>query len=271
VVHGASLHGELALLVEAGLSAKDALIAATSAPATQFHLEDRGRIAPGLRADLLLVDGDPTVDIQKTRAIVGVWKRGVAVDRAGYRTAIDQQRQEAALARGAVPPPGSEKGIISTFESGKLDSGFGAGWSLSTDALRGGASVAKLDVVAGGARTSSWGLRVSGEIKNGFQFPWAGAMFSPGPAPMAAANLSGKKTLSFYAKGDGRTYRVMLFARQLGFTPAIRTFVAGREWTRVSFPLADFGIDGRDVMGILWTGGPEAGAFSFLVDDLILE
>jgi imidazolonepropionase-like amidohydrolase len=271
VVHGASLHGELALLVEAGLSAKDALIAATSAPAKQFHLDDRGRIAPGLRADLLLVEGDPTTDIRQTRAIVGVWKRGIAVDRAGYRAGIDKQREEAARMRNEAPPAGSESGSIATFESGKLDAGFGAGWSLSTDALRGGKSTAKLDVIAGGAKTRSWGLRVSGEIRDGFQFPWAGAMFSPGPAPMATANLSKKKTLSFYAKGDGRTYRVMLFARQLGFTPAVRTFVAGPEWTRVTFAFSDFGVDGRDVMGILWTGGPETGAFSFRVDDLSLE
>ena len=49
--YGASLHGELALLVAAGLSPVQALTAATSAPARAFGLTDRGRIAPGLRAD----------------------------------------------------------------------------------------------------------------------------------------------------------------------------------------------------------------------------
>ena len=68
--HGASLHGELQLLVEAGLTPTEALAAATSAPAAAFHLTDRGRIAPGLRADLVLVEGDPTADILQTRAIV---------------------------------------------------------------------------------------------------------------------------------------------------------------------------------------------------------
>ena len=57
---------------------------ATSAPARAFGLEDRGRIAPGLRADLVLVDGDPERDITATRSIVGVWKRGVAVERVRY-------------------------------------------------------------------------------------------------------------------------------------------------------------------------------------------
>jgi imidazolonepropionase-like amidohydrolase len=82
--YGASLHGELALLVGAGLSATQALTAATSAPARAFGLGDRGRIGPGLRADLVLVDGDPTKDLSATRRIVAIWKRGVRVDRANY-------------------------------------------------------------------------------------------------------------------------------------------------------------------------------------------
>lgn len=64
------------LLTRAGLSPVQALAAATSVPARHFALHDRGRIAPGLRADLVLVDGDPTTDITATRAIVDVWRRG---------------------------------------------------------------------------------------------------------------------------------------------------------------------------------------------------
>jgi imidazolonepropionase-like amidohydrolase len=68
-LHGASIHRELELLVKAGLTPIEALAAATSAPATQFRLSDRGRIEPGRRADLLLVKGDPTTDIKATRNI----------------------------------------------------------------------------------------------------------------------------------------------------------------------------------------------------------
>jgi imidazolonepropionase-like amidohydrolase len=79
--YGPSLHGELELLVGVGLTPAQALAAATSAPARGFRLTDRGRIAPGLRADLVLVDGDPTEDILFTRRIVMVWKRGVLAKR----------------------------------------------------------------------------------------------------------------------------------------------------------------------------------------------
>ncbi|MET8289400.1 SAM-dependent methyltransferase [Streptomyces sp. NPDC005132] len=87
VVHGAALHRELELLVAAGLTPVEALRAATSAPARLFGLSDRGRIAPGLRADLLLVEGDPTTDITATRAIRRIWRRGVPFDREALRTA----------------------------------------------------------------------------------------------------------------------------------------------------------------------------------------
>ncbi|MGY1711909.1 amidohydrolase family protein [Geodermatophilus sp. SYSU D00758] len=74
--HGAGLHDELALLVSAGLPPVDALAAATSAPAAAFGLHDRGRIAPGLRADLLLVRGDPGRDVTDARAVERVWRGG---------------------------------------------------------------------------------------------------------------------------------------------------------------------------------------------------
>ncbi|WP_399896347.1 amidohydrolase family protein [Streptomyces sp. BBFR51] len=77
VAHGASVHHELTLLVRAGLSPQAALAAATSVPARRFDLSDRGRIAPGLRADLLLVDGNPLDAISHTLDISAIWRRGV--------------------------------------------------------------------------------------------------------------------------------------------------------------------------------------------------
>lgn len=79
VPHGRSLHHELALMVRAGIPAVEVLRAATVLPARAFGLDDRGAVAPGLRADLLLVDGDPTADISATTRIRGVWCAGVQV------------------------------------------------------------------------------------------------------------------------------------------------------------------------------------------------
>jgi imidazolonepropionase-like amidohydrolase len=77
LAHGASLHQELQLLVAAGLTPIEALCAATSTPARCFGLNDRGRIAPGARADLLLVNGNPTTNISDTLSIRTVWREGV--------------------------------------------------------------------------------------------------------------------------------------------------------------------------------------------------
>jgi imidazolonepropionase-like amidohydrolase len=82
LAYGASLHKELEHLVNAGLTPTAALAAATSAIARAFRMNDRGRIRTGMRADLLLVDGDPSRQIRDTRNIVAIWKRGVRVQRA---------------------------------------------------------------------------------------------------------------------------------------------------------------------------------------------
>ena len=80
--HGISLHEELQILVQAGYTPEEALHAATALPVSIFHLGDRGHVKAGYRADLLLVDGDPTKNIADTLSIARIWKNGYAVDRA---------------------------------------------------------------------------------------------------------------------------------------------------------------------------------------------
>jgi imidazolonepropionase-like amidohydrolase len=63
-------------MVANGMSPLDALRSATSVNARIFHLSDRGRIAPGLLADLVAVEGDPTRNISVLRRIRLVLKGG---------------------------------------------------------------------------------------------------------------------------------------------------------------------------------------------------
>ena len=270
---GATEHRELELLVAAGLTPTEALMAATSTPARIFHLDDRGTIAPGKRADLLLVDGDPATDILATRAIDGVWKDGVPMDRASFRAAIEKENEQARAQVAAPPPPGSESGLVSDFEQDKPEARFGAGWIVSTDSFIGGKSSAQIKIAAGGAHGSLGCLDISGEVAAGNgPAAWAGALFSPGKAMMTAANLSAKKSISFWAKGEGRAYTVMIFAQSGGYQPAQQNFTAGSEWKQFTFPLKAFnGTDGHDLMGVFFGSSPTPGKFNLLIDDVRFE
>jgi imidazolonepropionase-like amidohydrolase len=82
VIPGAALHQELALLVEAGLTAPEALRTATINPARYLNLElTHGTIARGKIADLVVLDSDPLADIRNTQRIRAVVVRGKVLDR----------------------------------------------------------------------------------------------------------------------------------------------------------------------------------------------
>jgi len=78
---GISLHTELELLVRLGLSPREALAAATNNYALQFGWNELGLIAPGRRADILIVDGDPTENIWNARRISVLMMDGNVLDR----------------------------------------------------------------------------------------------------------------------------------------------------------------------------------------------
>ncbi|MEA2626672.1 MAG: hypothetical protein QOD06_2717 [Candidatus Binatota bacterium] len=96
VFPGAGLHRELALLTEAGLTPADAIRAATIDPA-RFLANGKepefGIVAPGKRADLLLVEGDPTRDLGVLARIRAVIRDGVVLE----RTAVDGSRKNPAM------------------------------------------------------------------------------------------------------------------------------------------------------------------------------
>lgn len=267
--YGVSLHRELESLVFAGLSPQEALASATSVPARVFGLDDRGRLVPGARADLVLVQGDPTVDITATRDIVGVWKEGVATDREAIR-------EVAVALRRALRDSGVEL-KIADFESGELRAlrpgSSHRFFNVFSGAFNGVESSAELEIVDGGAAGSTRSLAIRGRIAE----PGESAGESPrywgefaGPSfVIGVVDLSAKSEITFWAKGEGDTYRLFLFSEDQRFDPAVQTFVAGPDWTEFRFPLSSFsGVDFGAFWRITFSGGPDTGEFAFQIDEV---
>lgn len=76
--HGDNVR-ELELMVAYGMTPRDALVAATAGNAQILDLSDRGSVRPGLLADLLAIEGDPTLDVGALRKVRLVIKGGVVV------------------------------------------------------------------------------------------------------------------------------------------------------------------------------------------------
>jgi hypothetical protein len=93
-VSGFSLHEELSLLVNAGLSEMKVLQAATRDPARAFNITDQGTIERGMRADLLLLDANPLQNIENTRRIRTV----VVAGRVLQRSDLDRMLEEIHIA-----------------------------------------------------------------------------------------------------------------------------------------------------------------------------
>jgi hypothetical protein len=230
---GVLTHTELETVVKAGLSPVEALADATSVPAKIFSLDDRGRIAPGLRADLLLVRGDPTVDISATKDIVAIWKQGVRFDRDAFRESI-AQRNEAWR--------------------------FGRGWWPWSDAQFGGDSSVHVSVSDGGPDHAAETMSIEGNVKWGIAEPFGGVMYFPVGWGFSPVNYFGVKDLTFWAKGNGGSYGISMFTQSSKLIPAAVHFAAGKDWEEHTIPLAAFGTDGHDISGV-FIGGDRMGPY----------
>ncbi len=264
--YGISLHHELVSLVNAGLSANAALQAATSAPAKAFRLKDRGYIMNGYKADLMLVEGDPTSDITATRRIVEIWKDGEIVSPLRNEK-LAQVAKEKLTKTAAVHIP--DDGRISLFSTEKLASPFGFGWVPSNDAPMGGKSTVQLQVHAVPELAQN-ALHIEAAVNPGFAFPWAGVAFFPAAQPMQAVDLSVANTLKFKVKGDGKSY-VVGFTMQGSFIPVNVAFTAPAEWTEISLPFSRFkGMDATIVTMLAFNAGPATGNYAFDIMDVRL-
>jgi hypothetical protein len=175
----------------------------------------------------------------------------------------------------AAPPAGSESGLVSNFDEGKVAANFGT-WIPAGDSMNGGKSSATFAIVEPGADGTKGAMQITGEVIGGqtVAFAFAGALYSPGSAPMQPANLSAKKGISFWAKGDGNTYTLVVLTEASNGSnsmPAMTTFVAGSEWKHYSFPFSTFDTDGSDLTGVGFVRAQVPGKFQFELDQVEIK
>lgn len=174
----------------------------------------------------------------------------------------------------ATTPRPSSDGWIARFDDGRVAAESGAGWDVSTDARAGGRSAARMELADAGAEGSRGALSITGTVDPGLPYAWAGASWSPGRERYAPADLSARTELVFQARGDGRSYRVMLLSgapdgREIRTE---RRFTAPGDWAAVRIPLAELrGANLAAVRTITFAAGPEPGPFAFQVDQIRLR
>ena len=85
-VHAFTDHRELHLMVRAGLTPMEAIVAATKTTAELIGLADLGSLAAGKAASFVVLDANPLEDVRNTRKIADVYLRGTRVDRVKLRS-----------------------------------------------------------------------------------------------------------------------------------------------------------------------------------------
>ncbi|HJV43192.1 amidohydrolase family protein [Caulobacter sp.] len=221
--HGVSTLHEMELLVRAGLTPSQALIAGTADSAKLMNLSaDRGTIAPGQRADLVLIKGEPWKTIADVRNTDRVLIDGKLVFGPGAPPMSANQA--------ASPPAIAAKALIDDFERSDRRSSLD---TLRTDDPDGGMdrTVEISQVIARGTQGRALSLSARMAVK---AKPSAGVIIPLSRGSIQPVDASAFKGVRFEARGDG--------AYALGVTTTAgrwsAPFTGGADWRVVEIPFS---------------------------------
>lgn len=178
-----------------------------------------------------------------------------------------------AASRGPVGVAAPKETLIADFDAGSDQARYGAGWYAGGDQDRGGNSTATQRLVTGGANGTHGALEVTGTIGDGIQYPFAGTAFFPGGTGNGKlTDYRGRKTLRFFARGDGRQYLVVFLGATQDGIPPMYGFTAGPEWQEVVVPLEDLAtLDLAAVHGVVIGSNGPLGDFHLELDGIELR
>jgi len=274
---GASLHVELELLVRSGLTPVEALTPPPLRP-RRFSISTTAGKSQSASAPTCYWSTAIRPPISaRLRDIVAVWKDGYQIrSRQPGKASVAKQFEDEAKAK-SVPPPAGVGIRLGSAISNRKHAAVEIRRRLvpfhGQNGRRkiGGENGDRARWGGGQQELSCWW---TGEVHRWLCVsPGRALLFSPGPSMMAPANLSARKAIQFWAKGDGRTYEIMLFPSGSAYRPVTQTFRSRPEWKQFSFPFASFsGADGK--RHHRYSPGPPArrpGAFTLALDNIRLE
>lgn len=239
--HGLSTLREMELLVQAGLTPTQALMAATANSARVLGLiEDRGVIAPGKRADLVLVAGRPWEQISDVRKTLRVFVDGRPVH--GPGVTLPKANSETAM------PVVRARALIDDFERADGRTSLD---TLRTDDMDGGmdrtVQVSQVIDRKGGGKALALAARMAVEPD-----PQAAVILPLTRGSVQPADVTAFKGVRMEVRGDGGPYQVMLNTLNGRWAAEVK---AGPAWTTVEVP---FGAltrrAGRGPANGPWTG-----------------
>jgi imidazolonepropionase-like amidohydrolase len=254
--HGASTLREMELLVQAGLTPTEALMAGTANSAKAMNeLTDRGTIQKGKRADLVLIAGTPWSNIGDIRKTNSVWIDGKLAYGPGFKpTPADSQTSMPAIKAKALVddferPDGRTQ--ADTLRLDDMDGGHDRSVQVSQIAVRNGQDHALL-LAAKMAQKED---------------PSAGVLLPLSRGSVEPVDARAFKGVRFDVRGDGGAYDFTVGSQGGRWRAPIK---AGSEWTTVEIPFASLkrvpgrgastgGWTGADLIDVGFSGGREAG------------
>jgi len=239
--HGAATLREMELLVQAGLTPSQALMAGTANSARAMNeIADRGTIEKGKRADLVLIAGSPWTNIADIRMTERVFIDGKAVFGPGVTpTPADGQASMPAIKTKALiddfeGAPGRTR--LDTLRLDDMDGGHDRTVQVSQVAVRQGADHALL--LAARMATK--------------EDPSAGVLLPLSRGSVEPVDARAFKGLRFDVRGDGGAYAVTVNTQGGRWRAPV---TAGPEWTTVEIPFASLTrAPGRGGDGAAWSG-----------------
>lgn len=222
--HGAATLREMELLVQAGLTPSEALIAGTANSARVMgKLADRGTIETGKRADLVLIDGAPWAQISDIRKTDRVFIDGKLAFGPGAKpTAADGQTAMPAIKTAALiddfeRPDGRTR--LDTLRLDDMDGGHDRTVQVSQVAVRGGSDHALLLTARMATKEA----------------PSAGVILPLSRGSVEPVDASAFKGVRFDVRGDGGEYGVSVNTLSGRWRAPV---TAGPEWTTVEIPFS---------------------------------